>query len=606
MPAGPHSTTLAASPTLSRHALASPSLVLFLAFVASQAGVLVLSPILSDIADDFGVSIAAAGQLRILAAPLAVVAALVTGRLLTRYSPRALLGVASALLAVGSLASAAAPSFALLALAQIPTWIGIAMILTAGVAATAAWSEPERRTRVVAHAFAGPPTAWIVGMPLIGLVAEVNWRLAFLALPLPAALLAGLAVLSRPHDAPIPRAETSLRGLLRRADAQRWAIGELFANAAWAGTLVFSGALMTEQFGMSTTATGVALAAVAVAYLLGNRRAGHGAPERARWTMLATSLAAAVAVALTWTVTPVVPVTLALFAISGALVATRTVAGTVYGFSVAGDLGREVGTVRAVTTQLGYLVGALAGGAALALAGFAGIGVVMGGLFLASTLPYASLSLARRRLTVATEAPAPDSVPVSTAPAPATMPSRYVRLPRGHGLVIRPLRNGDVQTVMAVFERLGDESRRTRFNGPKPRLSAVELEQLARVDATRHVLVGYPAGHARPIAIARLVREGASAEIAFEVVDEHQRLGVGTALTEQLLADARAAGITEVTALVATENKAAVSLLQRVLGRLEARFEGTELSVRAALALVPTAGTGASPRAGGAPARGSA
>ena len=239
-----------------RDAFASPSLVLFLAFVASQAGVLVLSPILSDVADDFGVSIAAAGQLRILAAPLAVVAALVAGRLLTRYSPRALLGAASALLAVGSLASAAAPSFTLLALAQIPMWIGISMILTAGIAAMATWTEPERRTRVVAHAFAGPPTAWIVGMPIIGLVAEVHWRLAFLALPLPAALLAGLAVLGRPHDSPIPRAETSLRRFLGRADGRRWALGEQFANAAWSGTLVFSGALLTEHYGMSTTATG--------------------------------------------------------------------------------------------------------------------------------------------------------------------------------------------------------------------------------------------------------------------------------------------------------------------------------------------------------------
>ena len=101
------------------------------------------------------------------------------------------------------------------------------------------------------------------------------------------------------------------------------------------------------------------------------------------------------------------------------------------------------------------------------------------------------------------------------------------------------------------------------------------------------------------------MREGASAEIAFEVADEHQRLGIGTALTAELLADARAAGITEVTALVATDNKAAVSLLQRVLGRLDARFEGTELSVRAALAEA-MAGTAASPRAGAAPARGSA
>jgi len=39
-----------------------------------------------------------------------------------------------------------------------------------------------------------------------------------------------------------------------------------------------------------------------------------------------------------------------------------------------------------------------------------------------------------------------------------------------------------------------------------------------------------------------------------------------------------------VTALVASDNTAAVSLLRRVLDRLEIRFEGPELSIRAALA----------------------
>jgi predicted MFS family arabinose efflux permease len=118
--------------------------------------------------------------------------------------------------------------------------------LTAGIAATAAWSEAESRTRVVARAFAGPPTAWILGMPLIGVVAEVHWRLAFLALPLPAALLAAVALANRPRDTPISSASSSLRGLLRRPDARRWALGELAANAAWAGTLVYGGALLTE------------------------------------------------------------------------------------------------------------------------------------------------------------------------------------------------------------------------------------------------------------------------------------------------------------------------------------------------------------------------
>ena len=92
-----------------RAAAASPSVVLFLAFVASQAAVLVLSPVLSDVANDFGVSVAEAGQLRILAAPLAVVAALAAGRLLVRFSPRALLGTGTVLILLGSVASAAAP-----------------------------------------------------------------------------------------------------------------------------------------------------------------------------------------------------------------------------------------------------------------------------------------------------------------------------------------------------------------------------------------------------------------------------------------------------------------------------------------------------------------
>ena len=164
------------------------------------------------------------------------------------------------------------------------------------------------------------------------------------------------------------------------------------------------------------------------------------------------------------------------------------------------------------------------------------------------------------------------------------MHARYLRLRHARGIVVRPLRSGDVATVAAVFERLGERSRRTRFNGPKPSLSQAELDHLAVVDATRHVLVAYVDGDERPAGLARIVREGASAEIAFEVVDEHQGLGIGSVLAKELVADARAAGVREITALVASDNPAALSLLRRALGRLEVRFDGAELAVRAALA----------------------
>jgi ribosomal protein S18 acetylase RimI-like enzyme len=162
--------------------------------------------------------------------------------------------------------------------------------------------------------------------------------------------------------------------------------------------------------------------------------------------------------------------------------------------------------------------------------------------------------------------------------------TRVLQPKHGPTILVRPLRDGDVDTVRAVFERLGERSRRARFNGPKPRLGTAEAAYLATVDGTRHALVAHLEGDPRPVAIARLVRDGHSAELAFEVADEHQQRGIGSALTAELLADARAAGVTEVTALVSSDNRAAVALLRRLLTVLDVRFEGPELALRAALA----------------------
>jgi L-amino acid N-acyltransferase YncA len=158
------------------------------------------------------------------------------------------------------------------------------------------------------------------------------------------------------------------------------------------------------------------------------------------------------------------------------------------------------------------------------------------------------------------------------------MHSRYV-----DGFVIRPLRAGDEDTVLAVFERLGAESRRRRFGGAKAHLSRADLRLLARVDAEHHVLVAYADGDPRPAGLARLVRHGTAAEVAFEVADEQHGRGIGTALAQALASDARAAGIVELHATVACDNPRAMSLLARVSRRLRATWLGAERRVVAAL-----------------------
>jgi len=110
-------------------------------------------------------------------------------------------------------------------------------------------------------------------------------------------------------------------------------------------------------------------------------------------------------------------------------------------------------------------------------------------------------------------------------------------------------------------------------------LGEAELALLARVDSARHVLVGHVAGDPQPAGIARLVRDGAQAEIAVTVADAHRGKGVGTALLDALAADARAAGITSFVATVCGDNEPALGLLRKLSTSLEVTWRWGEREI---------------------------
>ncbi len=130
------------------------------------------------------------------------------------------------------------------------------------------------------------------------------------------------------------------------------------------------------------------------------------------------------------------------------------------------------------------------------------------------------------------------------------------------GIKVRPLRGGETEVVQAVFDRLGPRSRLLRFGGAKNVLLPSDLELLSRVDATHHVLVAYI--DREPIGIARLVRDGNVAEVAYAVADDWQGHGVGTVLVDRLAADARAAGIERFTAEIRPDNAPSLALARRL------------------------------------------
>jgi len=145
------------------------------------------------------------------------------------------------------------------------------------------------------------------------------------------------------------------------------------------------------------------------------------------------------------------------------------------------------------------------------------------------------------------------------------------------GITIRPLRNGETRAVQAVFDRLGPRSRLLRFGGAKTVLTERDLLQLALVDGDHHVLVAVAEGE--PIGIARLVRDGNGADVAFAVADEWQNLGVGSILADRLACDARAAGIERLRATMQAENRASLALMKRMTRGLQTRIVSGQLEV---------------------------
>src|SRR5262245_5990964 len=261
----------------------SVSAILFLCLFASQAGAIALAPVLTEVARDFDISTGVAGQLRTIAGLVAGVTALTLSRLADRVGLGRQLLAGSILLAIGSVASAAAPSIGLLAAAQVPVGAGIAILTTAGTLAAAEWVPREQRAATLSWALNGQPAAWIVGMPLLGAAGERSWRYAWLLFPLAAALVAAAAVARRSSGPPAQTAPARIQAALEAPALRRWLATEVLANTAWAATLVYAGSLFVESYGTSTATTGVALAIGAGAYVWGNltfRRLAVNEPRR--------------------------------------------------------------------------------------------------------------------------------------------------------------------------------------------------------------------------------------------------------------------------------------------------------------------------------------
>ncbi|MFB7378109.1 MFS transporter [Kitasatospora purpeofusca] len=188
-------------------------LLLALGTFAVGTDTMVMAGILGPIAEDLGVTVAAAGQLvtvfalgyALLAPPLAALTA--------RWPRRRLLLTALAVFAAANALSALAPSYGTLLATRVLAAAGAALYTPTANAVATTLVAPERRGRALATVLGGMTVATALGVPLGTWIGRTDWRLTmWLVTALGAAALAGLALLLR--DLPAPAVAPGLRDRL--------------------------------------------------------------------------------------------------------------------------------------------------------------------------------------------------------------------------------------------------------------------------------------------------------------------------------------------------------------------------------------------------------
>ncbi len=146
------------------------------------------------------------------------------------------------------------------------------------------------------------------------------------------------------------------------------------------------------------------------------------------------------------------------------------------------------------------------------------------------------------------------------------------RLPfrlRGNKFFVASLTPADRAHIQAGLKLMSQESIRNRFMGSKKEFTEKELDYFTSLDGWNHYALGVEegGGHHRGVAVIRMVRSEArptEAEIAITVIDEYQKMGLGSFLLDLLVLAALERNIEQFSFTFLPQNEGIARLIQKL------------------------------------------
>ena len=365
-----------------------------------RAAMLMLGPLLVALADDFGTSIAVAGQLAAATFITWGITAPLVGPISDTYGRRPVLLIGVLLMALGVLGSGVAWNYSSLMATRLITGVGSAMIPPTIMAALADSLPVDKVGKAVGFITASSWIGVAVGVPAIALLVYIGgWRLPFyitgglslaLWVPLYLCLPSGQRRLGQKIDL------FNRFKVIGRQSAP-WYV--LIANAtqqmALFGLMTYFAAHMIESYGWDEASTAPGLALLGVGAVIGSFAGGFIAGRARRLDWLVTiSLAGGVAAGLVFALGASAWIVVAMAFVASMLVSVSMPVQLTLIMQLAGRSRGTAGGMLSTSNQFGSLVGASAGGLMLSLGGYPAVGLLC---LVATVLSASVLGLIMRR-----------------------------------------------------------------------------------------------------------------------------------------------------------------------------------------------------------------
>ena len=250
----------------------------FLSFATVYNG-LVMSPVLEQIAREFGTSTGTAGLVVAAYGAPGIVVAMLAGPYSDRIGRKPFLVFGPLIMGVATLAAAIAPSLGLIVAARVASGVGAAVIFP-NINATIGDTFPYReRGSVLSTTISMNTLASIVGVPIAGIVAELlSWRIS-LAIVGVLAIVAGIVLLFRLERAPGRHDDVRIRALYARILDQRSAvaaIGSSFLGALfWFTWVTYLVVFFQRTFALTEGVASTVALTMGLGVLIGSQIGGR-------------------------------------------------------------------------------------------------------------------------------------------------------------------------------------------------------------------------------------------------------------------------------------------------------------------------------------------